>query len=171
MLVLALGSIQAQATQIQVDFTVQNFTPYYLNVAPTDPVTGKIIYEAASTTGVISSLISIDLIIGAHTYSISEIGYISPWGSSPERQLIGGNLNDVDSITSLTDDFYFIWYSETLSPITFHYTSSSINDIWNSEEFSSFSVSALSPVPEPTSMLLLGLGLVGLAGARRKFKK
>jgi hypothetical protein len=166
-LILAAGAIPAQAIQIEVDFTATNFTPFVGSIpAPTDPVTGTIIYEAASTTANIESLTSINLTIDNHTYALNEVGFISPFGIN--GQLIGGIVNGLNGFSSGTDDFDLTWLKGT-SLASFIYTSSSTPDgIWTSDTFTSFSV---TPVPEPSTILLLCCGMIGLWGARKKFKK
>ena len=48
-LVLSVGVIPAQAIPITVQFTATSFTPPFIGYnVPTDPVTGTIVYEAAS---------------------------------------------------------------------------------------------------------------------------
>jgi len=76
-LALVLGTIPAKAIPIEVNFTIEDFiSPFSSTPPPTDPVTGRIIYEAESITAIIDSLTAIDLVIDGHTYSISEIGSI-----------------------------------------------------------------------------------------------
>jgi len=169
LLVLAAGAISAQAAPITVQFQASGFTDLGIgNSPPTDPVSGTIIYEAASTTASIESLTSIALTIHGHTYSIGEVGFITPYGTG---QAIGGLVNGVDFVSSSTNDFAITW-TGTLQPFEFYYASSSISySVWVTENFDQFSITAPTDVPEPGILILLGISMFSLVGLKRWWKE
>ena len=151
----------AGAIPITVSFTAASFIELEEAVAaPMDPVTGSIVYDAASTTSNINSLTSINLTIAGHTYLLSEVGFISPAGSN---QLIGGLSFGVGGMFHHTDDFSIIWNETTLIPFDFSYTTTlPSGGFFRSATFTQFSVTAAEAVPEPGSLALLAAGVAAL---------
>ena len=167
---LLLASPPALAIPITVNFTAKNFTNIgdFINQAPTDPVSGTIVYDAASTTANIISLSSITLAIDGHSYALGDIDYLTNYLGT--QQLIGGSVGGVISLVSGSNDFGLDWGQSTLLPSVFAYTSS--NDqggLWETQDIV-FNVAGPASVPEPETytMLLAGLGLLGFTARRRK---
>jgi len=145
-----------------LDFKISGFPDSNGNPAPTDPVTGTIVWQAASSRDPILSFDSINMTIDGHAYSIGEIGYFRR--SDTNWDTIGGTLNGVSQVINKTDDFWVLWNRDSSTPIDFRYTSSQTSGGFVGSIFETFSI------PEPTTISLLALCMCGL-GARHILRR
>ncbi len=156
-----LAATAAQAIPVSVAFTATGFVPLFGSTpAPDDPVSGTIVYDAASVNAPINSLTSITLTINGHVYMLAEIGFLSDPGIGE----VGGLIDGVNGSGSFEDDFVIIWDMAALTPLLFLYATANSAEIWNTSSFSRFSVTA---APEPATLALFALGLLGATVARR----
>lgn len=185
-LLLALGILgTAYAVPVTMHFTVAGFAPMLTSTpAPTDPVTGTIVWDADPTTSAINSLLAVNLTLDGHAYSLGEIGF-----DPLSNRVIGGTLNGVNSVAGSTNDFAIVWNSTTMLPVMFDYASAGSEGFWVGAQFSLFSITAggagteeQSPggpgagagggagnaVPVPGTLVLLAAGAFGFAARRRR---
>jgi hypothetical protein len=146
-----------------ITFTAAEFTNLVDSTpAPEDPVSGTIVYDAASLNAPINSLTSISLSIAGHTYALGEVGFLSDSGIG----YVGGLIDGVTGSGNFENDFLIVWDMLALVPLQFLYATEDSSGIWYTLAFSQFTVTDAS-VREPNTIFLLVLGFLGLITARQ----
>jgi hypothetical protein len=133
-------------------------------------VVGSIVYDAASTTADVNSLISVRLAIGSRDYSVNELGFFD--NHLFDQRIIGGLISGVSGVSSGTNDFRLQWSEITLKPQDFTYAVSFTSGLYSETNFTQFIITQASAVPEPSGLLFLLTGVAGMisAGRRRRFR-
>jgi hypothetical protein len=118
------------------------------------------VYDAVSTISDINSLVSVQLTIGSHNYSVNEVGFLD--NHLFDQRIIGGLISGVSGIFSGTDDFRLQWSETTLKPEDFSYATSSSSGIYSETNFTQFTIMQASAVPEPSGLSILVIGAAGI---------
>jgi len=118
---------------------------------------------------------------GAETWSGTfEAGTMSEWNLPSHEQFM--QLNEypsvVENLSPLYDDYtnleYWSWNSNSMYSYWYHYLGFVLQDSYDPEyKMDTWAVHTVpdKPIPEPSTILLLGTGLLGAAGLKRKNRK
>jgi hypothetical protein len=133
-----------------------------VTLAPADPVVGRITYQAASIASPIERLLSVDMTIAGHVYSLAEIGFADG--------LIGGLVSGIEFVASDTNDFVFLFDAPGSTARLFIYAVENNPSNWFSN-LGSLQVTFAdvpNPVSEPGPLALLFLGLMCAVAASKR---
>ena len=151
----ALAVSSAQAAPVTYNFSASDFLAQQGTVVPPNSsLSGSFTIDGTTVEG-------INLTIASHTYSASEVGYISNW-------IVGGTASGVNTITWGNTDFWLVGSFNQQTPhfSDFYYSVAGTNNIFTTHT-GSLSVAAV-PEPETYALMIAGLGVLGAIARRRK---
>ena len=157
----------ARADTFQLQFTFNNFNANTTFTPPVDPVSGTIIFDKSPINFSVLSVISIDLTIAGHSYSVPPVSGFNTIVNNITFSFVNSPNSGIG-----TDSFAVVWNSTTGAATNMFYTVPSGPTIFEFRTASVFSFTPVGTVPLPAALPLFatGLGALGLISWRRKRK-